>query len=131
MNTGKKYKIAIVANSTWNIYNFRLNVLDILINNDFDVYVVSPIDKYIFYKEKFPDVKHVSLKNLDRDGTSFIKDFSLVRELIGIYKRIDPDLVLHYTVKPNIYGGIAAGWLKIPSIAFFTESTFTTALLKS
>lgn len=120
MKKKNKYCIAIVANATWNIYNFRLNILDILIANGFDVYVVAPVDKYIFYKEEFPEVKHIPVKNLDRDGTNPIREFILIREFIKIYKKINPDLVLHYTVKPNIYGGIAAGYLKIPSIAVVT-----------
>jgi len=120
LNHQKKYRIVIVANATWNIYNFRLNVLDVLIANDFDVYVVAPVDKYIFYKESFPEVKHIHLRHLNRDGTNPIQELILIREFVRIYRKIKPDLVLHYTVKPNIYGGFAAGILKIPSIAVVT-----------
>lgn len=120
MNHQKKYRIVIVANATWNIYNFRLNVLDVLIANDFDVYVVAPVDKYIFYKESFPEVKHIHLRHLNRDGTNPIQELILIREFVRIYRKIKPDLILHYTVKPNIYGGFAAGILKIPSIAVVT-----------
>ena len=120
MNNNKKYKIAVVANATWNIYNFRLNILDVLVANDFEVFVLAPVDKYIFYKEDFPEVIHVPLKNLLRDGTNPLRELILINELRQIYKKINPDLVLHYTVKPNIYGGIAAGLLKIPSVAVVT-----------
>jgi len=116
----QKYKIAIVANATWNIYNFRLNVLDYFLARGFDVCVVAPIDKYIFYKEDFPEVRHFSIKNLDRDGTNPFRELILIRELIRIYRKIEPDIILHYTVKPNIYGGIAAGFLRIPSIGVVT-----------
>ena len=47
-------KIALVANSTWNIYNFRLNVIDRLIAEGHDVVVIAPIDEYVEYKEKYP-----------------------------------------------------------------------------
>ena len=120
MESNKKNTIAIVANTTWNIYNFRLNILDVLLENGFDVVVVAPVDKYIFYKEEFPEVKHIPLKTLSRDGTNPLKELILLREFYKIYKKIKPDLILHYTVKPNIYGGIAAGMLKIPSIAVVT-----------
>ncbi|MBK7095917.1 MAG: glycosyltransferase family 4 protein [Saprospiraceae bacterium] len=120
MKVAKKYKIAIVANTTWNIYNFRMNILEILSKNNFDIFVIAPVDKYIFYKESFPEVTHIQLKNLDRDSTNPLKDFLLLRELISLYKKIKPDLILHYTVKSNIYGGFAAGYLKIPSIAVVT-----------
>jgi glycosyltransferase involved in cell wall biosynthesis len=120
LKVSKKNKIAIVANTTWNIYNFRMNILEILTRNNFEIFVLAPVDKYIFYKESFPEVSHIQIKNLDRDSTNPIKDLLLFSELISIYKRIRPDLILHYTVKPNIYGGFAAGYLKIPSIAVVT-----------
>jgi len=116
----QKYRIAIVANATWNIYNFRLNILDKFLAEGFDVCVVAPIDKYIFYKEEFPEVRHYSIKNLDRDGTNPVRELILIKELVKIYKKINPDIVIHYTVKPNIYGGIAAGLLDIPSIGIVT-----------
>jgi glycosyltransferase involved in cell wall biosynthesis len=37
-------------------------------------------------------------------------------ELRGIYKKIAPDIILHYTIKPNIYGSIAAATLRIPTV---------------
>jgi glycosyltransferase involved in cell wall biosynthesis len=116
----KKNKIAIVANTTWNIYNFRLNILEILLKNNFEIYVIAPVDKYIFYKEKYPQVTHIQLKHLGRDSTNPIKDITLFFEFVKIYRQLKPDLVLHYTVKPNIYGGLASGYLKIPSIAVVT-----------
>jgi glycosyltransferase involved in cell wall biosynthesis len=97
-----------------------MNILEILSKNNFEIYVIAPVDKYIFYKEKYHDVVHIQVKNLDRDSTNPFKDFNLFRELVRIYKTIKPDIVLHYTVKPNIYGGFAAGYLKIPSIAVVT-----------
>ncbi len=115
-----KNKIAIVANTTWNIYNFRLNILEILLKNNFEIYVIAPVDKYIFYKEKYPQVTHIQLKHLGRDSTNPLKDITLFFEFVRIYRQLKPDLVLHYTVKPNIYGGMAAGYLKIPSIAVVT-----------
>ena len=121
----QKTKIAIVANSTWNIYNFRLNIIEKLLNEGFDVFVIAPVDKYIHYKEKFPEVTHVPLKQLNRDSLNPWKDFRLTFELTQIYKKLKPDLVLHYTVKPNIYGGIAAGLNGITSLAVVTGLGYT------
>ncbi len=120
MSDSKKYRIAVVANATWNIYNFRLNILDVLLANDFEVFVVAPVDKYIFYKEDFPEIVHIPIKKLSRDGTNPVKEIILINEFVQIYKKIKPDIILHYTIKPNIYGGIAAGILSIPSIAVVT-----------
>lgn len=116
----KKTKIAIVANTTWNIYNFRLNVLSKLLMEGYQLYVIAPVDKYIIYKDQFPDIIHVPLKRLYRDSINPFKDLVLMMELSGIYKKIQPDMIIHYTVKPNIYGGFAARMNNIPSIGIVT-----------
>lgn len=113
-------KIAIVANTTWNIFNFRLNVIAELVKRGHQVIVIAPVDEYMEYKEKFPTVRHVALRVLDRDGKNPFRDFILIEELRRKYKRLKPDLVLHYTHKPNIYGAIAAHINNISSIAVIT-----------
>lgn len=116
----KKYRIAIVANTTWNIYNFRQNVIRKLIEDGHEVIVMAPVDKYISYHEKFHQLRHVPLRKLKRDSVNPFRDMQLSRELTGLYKKYRPDLVIHYTVKPNIYGGIAAWMAGVPSIAVVT-----------
>ncbi len=113
-------RIVIVANSTWNIYNFRLNIIEKLLNEGSELFVLAPLDEYISYKERFPKVKHIPLINLDRDHTSPLKDFRLISELKSIYQKIKPDLVISYTHKPNIFGGIAAKLSGTKSIGVVT-----------
>ena len=115
-----KKRIGIVANSTWNIFNFRLNILKYLIDSEFQVFVLAPVDEYIEYKEKFPHVKHIGIKNLDRNSLHVIKNAKLIIELAYLYKRLNLQVVLHYTHKPNIFGGIAARIQRIPSVAVVT-----------
>jgi glycosyltransferase involved in cell wall biosynthesis len=117
--TNKK-KIAIVANSTWNIHNFRLNILTVLSQYNYDITVIAPTDQYITYKKLFPQVKHINLKKLVRKGTNPLKDWQLTLELLNIYRAEKPDIILHYTIKPNIFGGIAAQIAKIPYICVVT-----------
>lgn len=119
-NIKQKKTIALVANSTWNIYNFRLNLIDKFIAEGMDVVVIAPVDEYLTYKEKYPTVRHYGLRLLDRDSTNPFKDFLLLLELIRRYKKIKPDIILHFTNKPNIYGGIAAKIAGIKSIAVVT-----------
>lgn len=85
-----------------------------------EVIVMAPIDKYISYQEKFHEIKHIPLKKLKRDSVNPLRDIQLTRELAGLYKEHRPDIVVHYTVKPNIYGGLAAHLQGIPSIAVVT-----------
>lgn len=116
----KPKKIALVANTTWNIYNFRLNIIEKLLSEGHEVVVMAPVDEFIHYKEKFGNLRHVPIRRLDRDSINPIKDARLTLEFIKLYRRERPDLIIHYTVKPNIYGGFAARYLRIPSFAVVT-----------
>ncbi len=75
---------------------------------------------------------------MDSRGVNPIKDIALTVELYRLYKRIEPGLILHYTIKPNIYGSFAAGMLGIPSInnvcglgtAFMKDNLISTIAIK-
>ncbi len=113
-------KIVIVANTTWNIYNFRLNIIRKLISAGNEVVVMAPVDKFISYTEAIPEVNHIPIRHLHRDSVNPVRDLRLFFELLSLYRNQKPDLILHYTVKPNIYGGLAARLLNIPSMAVIT-----------
>ena len=53
-----------------------------------------------------------------------ISDFSYFIELLRLYKKIYPDFIFHYTIKPNIYGSFASGLLNIPSAAMIAGLGF-------
>ena len=107
-------KIAVVLNTSWNIYNFRLNLIKALFREGHEVVAVAPKDEYtsklIALGCQYEEVK------MDSRGANPIKDFALTVELFKIYRRVKPDVILHYTIKPNIYGTIAASRLNIPVI---------------
>jgi glycosyltransferase involved in cell wall biosynthesis len=107
-------RVAITLNTSWNIYNFRLSLVQQLLKRGHEVIAIAPKDEYtqklINIGCEFEDV------TMDSRGASPYKDLGLTLELHSIYKRVKPDLVLHYTIKPNIYGTMAAAKLGIPSI---------------
>ena len=107
-------RIAIVLNTSWNIYNFRLNLLKSLQKEGHEVHAVAPEDDYTSYLIEEGLIYHPV--KMDSRGANPIKDFALILELRGIYRRIRPDVVLHFTIKPNIYGTLAAASLGIPVI---------------
>jgi len=113
-------RIALVANSTWNIYNFRQNIINKLLAEGHEVTVIAPVDEYLEYKEKYPKIKHFGLKTLGRDSTNPFRDLLLTFELIRRYAQVKPDLIIHYTNKVNIYGGIASKIKNIDSVAIVT-----------
>lgn len=107
-------KVAIVLNTSWNIYNFRLNFVKTLIAQGHEVHTVAPHDDFT---EKLVEVGCVHHDvRMDSRGANPIKDSALVFEFFLIYRRMRPDVVLHYTIKPNIYGTLAAAMLRIPVV---------------
>ena len=116
----KNKRVLIVANTTWNIYKFRLNLVQRLLEKGCYITVVAPIDKYIVYKNDFPTVQHIDLKNMKRDHLNPIKDLLSIFELRRIYKMTKPDIVVHFTHKANIYGGLAARLTGVKSMAVVT-----------
>ncbi len=120
MEQQKVKKIALVANTTWNIYNFRQNIIQKFVDLGYQVCVLAPIDEYIEYKEKYPQITHLNLRTLDRDSTNPIKDLLLIIELRRKYLKIKPDLIIHYTHKPNIFGAIASKLAGCKSVSVIT-----------
>lgn len=107
-------RIAVVLNTSWNIFNFRMNLIKSLQAKGHDVHTVAPNDDYTPRLIE-AGCTHHEVK-MDSRGASPLKDFALIFELRSIYKRVKPDVILHYTIKPNVYGTLAAAWLRIPVI---------------
>jgi len=107
-------KVAIVLNTSWNIYNFRMNFINSLLAQGHEVHTVAPVDDYTHLLRE-AGCTHHPIK-MDSRGANPIKDSALIIELLSIYRKMRPDMILHYTIKPNVYGSIAAGILGIPTI---------------
>jgi glycosyltransferase involved in cell wall biosynthesis len=112
--------VAIVANTTWNIYNFRLPLIKALKQSGHKVLVIAPIDEYIHYLNDNYFTRHIPLKHLSAQRKSPLNDLLLLYELYRIYRKEKPDIVFHYTIKPNIYGSLAARWAGAKSIPTIT-----------
>ncbi|MBP7699065.1 MAG: glycosyltransferase family 4 protein [Saprospiraceae bacterium] len=117
-------KIAIVANTTWNIFNFRLELVKALAVDN-DIVIIAPVDEYIQQLSKISNVHFIPLKRLHRKSINPLWDTVLFIEFINIYKKIQPDLIVHYTIKPNIFGNLAASFCKIPSVCIVTGLGYT------
>lgn len=107
-------KIAIVLNTSWNIYNFRMNFIRALQAEGHEIHTIAPQDGYTHRLEAAGCIHHKI--TMDSRGANPIKDLALIFELGWLYKKVRPDVILHYTIKPNIYGTLAAAFLKIPVI---------------
>lgn len=111
--------IGIVLNTAWNIYNFRLGLIQALISAGHNVIAFAPSDDFIGAIEATGCV-FVPLEKLSRKGVNPLEDLQLVNELRKHYQTYKLDVVLHYTIKPNIYGSIAARLAGVKSIATVT-----------
>lgn len=110
----KSLKVVIAVNSAWNILNFRAGLVKSLLEEGYEVVAVAPSDEYA---DRVRDLgcKFVPL-SIDTQGTNPIKDAMLWWRYRRLLKIIRPDAFLGFTVKPNIFGGLAASSLGIPVI---------------
>jgi Glycosyltransferase len=85
----------------------------------YEVIAVSPEDgKYSELLRR--EFNFFPVKRLDRKGTNPIKDLKLFFEYFLLFRKLKPDLVINFTIKPNIYGSISAGLLGITSTSVIT-----------
>lgn len=111
-------KVLILVNHDVVIYNFRKELVERLLKDKYEVYISSP------YGERIDDLVAMGCKYIEakiaRHGTNILEELNLLHYYKRIIKEIKPDVVLTYTIKPNIYGGIACRMLKVPYIANIT-----------
>lgn len=113
------YKILLLANNCSGLLSFRKEVVEEFINQGFEVIVHLPYDERIKELERL-GCKVFCSKNLVRKGKNPFKDISLFREYKDLIRDIKPSVVLTYTIKPNIYGSMAAKKFDIPYIVNIT-----------
>jgi hypothetical protein len=107
--------IALVSNTAWYLYNLRLGVIHFLQSKGFEILAIAPNDDFMKLLEQ-ENCKTVAIE-MDRRGTNPLSDVVLMRRLHKIYRDHKPDFIIHYTIKPNVYGSLAAKAAGIPSIA--------------
>ncbi len=108
-------RVALVVNTSWNIWNFRAGLVRALQAAGHEVLAIAPPDDYSARLETELGCRFVPIL-MENKGTNPAKDAQLTRRFYRIYKRERPDVVLHYTIKPNIYGTLAARLAGVPSI---------------
>lgn len=111
-------KILILANHFITLYSFRKELITRLVDDGNEVHLSIPDD---YENSFFLDIgcKIHSVK-LERHGTNPISDFGLFHSYFKLIKELKPDMVFSYTIKPNIYGGMACELLGIPYVANIT-----------
>lgn len=115
----KKKRVMLLGNHAFVIYNFRKELIQQLLSDGYEVYLSMPYDN-----DKVPKMIEWGCKfietNVDRRGMNPINDLKLIRHYLKNIKRHTPDIVLTYTIKPNLYGGIACSILNTPYLTNIT-----------
>lgn len=106
--------IAISANTSWYLYNFRKNTIIALIEQGYSVVAISPMDNYSIKLEAL-GCKYVDI-NIDQGGTNPLRDLQTFFSFYNIYKKKNIDVVLNFTPKNNIYSTLAAHFNGVKSI---------------
>lgn len=111
-------KLAIITNSDIGLYNFRKEVVETFLKEPYEVHLLLPqgdyTDQFINLGCKYHPI------DIDRRGMNPVKDLILMKQMYHIIKEIHPDVILTYTIKPNIYGGMICKKLHIPYITTIT-----------
>lgn len=105
-------KIMMAINTTWNLVNFRKNLIINMLENGYKVVAVAPPDAYV---EPLLALNCEYLPiNIDNKGTNIFRDLKLSYNFYKLVKKNRPDALITYTIKPNIYFSIVAHLFKIP-----------------
>lgn len=128
-------KIAIITNTSWNLLNFRLNLMQGLRDDGHDIVAIAPHDDSVEQISALGFEHHHVF--MDAGGTNPVNDTKTILDFRRIFKKTKPDVILCFTAKPNIYASLAAHSLKIPVInnisglgSAFLRDNFVTRILQ-
>lgn len=120
-------KIILSANTAWTLYNFRKSIICALIERHFKVIAVAQQDEFSASLRKLGcEVYGI---RMDSKGSNPFADAITYLDYRHIYRALQPDLILHFTIKANIYGTLAARSLGVPCVN--TVTGLGTAFIQS
>ena len=111
--------ILVLTNNIGGLYSFRKEVMKAIVDAGYDVYISEPDDneRVNYFKEIGC---HIIKTDFNRRGMNPLADFRLMLNYLKMIKRFKPVAVLSYTIKPNVYGGMACRLAKTPLLANVT-----------
>jgi galacturonosyltransferase len=110
--------VVILSNDHIWTYNLRKEIIQAIIQQGHKVFLIMP------YGEKVTELCGMGCNFIDipfeRHGTNVIKEIKILYYYHKYLKKIKPDIVFSYTIKPNIYGGIVCRYLMVPFVPNIT-----------
>jgi glycosyltransferase involved in cell wall biosynthesis len=110
--------ILLTANTAWYLYNFRANLIRALVEEGYGVILIAPADRFTKELERLG--AQVFNITIDQRGTRPLADLLTLFQYVRFFRRLSPSMVMSFTVKPVIYGSVAARLLKVPYINTIT-----------
>lgn len=114
-------RILVLSNSFVGLHSFRKEVFQEFRNKGWQVLISSPVGKDEKKAEWF---RNIGCEIIDtpfkRQGMNPFADLKLLYQYRKIIKNTQADVVLSYTIKPNLYGGLAAAKCGVPQLANIT-----------
>lgn len=116
-------KVLILANSSGGLYDFRNELVENLLAMG---EVTASLPDEVKTKELAQEGCKIVFTPINRRGVNPIEDTRLFFRYCRLIKQEKPDLVLTYTIKPNIYGGFCRRVMRVPYFVTVTGlgSTF-------
>lgn len=111
-------RVLLLVNHDVVIYNFRLELVQKLLDEGYEVHISCPPGEHTEELKQLG--AHFHSIEIDRHGMNPIKELNLLNQYKRLFKAIKPLMVFTYTIKCNIYGGMAARSLNIPFCANIT-----------
>ena len=108
-------KAIFVGNTGFSLYHFRIPLMKELMQEGWEVVAISKDEKNFAAKLATNGIRFIDI-SLDHKSMNPISDFLFILKLKRVYEMEKPLLVHHFTVKPVIYGSLAARLAKVPAI---------------
>lgn len=114
-----KGNILVLTNNIGGLHSFRKEVMKAIVDDGYGVYISEPDDdERVKYFENIGC--HIIKTAFNRRGMNPLADMKLMLTYRKLIKKLKPKAVLTYTIKPNVYGGIACRLTKTPQLANVT-----------
>ena len=112
-------RVLVLTNNIGGLHSFRKEVMKAIIDAGYEVYISEPDDdERVKYFEGIGC--HIIKTDFNRRGMNPLADLKLMLTYRKLIKHLKPKAVLTYTIKPNVYGGIACRLTGTPQIANVT-----------
>lgn len=111
-------KVLVVINFDVGLYNFRREVLEAFLAVPYEVHIALPYGSCVDLLTDLGCIYHET--KLRRRGTNVLQELALIRRYHQVLREVEPDVVLTYTIKPNLYMGLLCSLKRIKYITNIT-----------